>query len=374
MKSNDFSRPSGARSFPKAETTLRFLLAFCLLGLVMAQAAPINYQLVGVVFNDGGTATGYFTFDPTTGVYSNVNITTTTGSSRTGATYQFVCGQDVPSCTGVSPNSTQALDLTSSASNQSGLPGLAMFFTGVGAVPPAGLGSAQSFDVSNSSLSVGAMQEATCGDAACSYPAPPARVTVAGWVVSMNQDVPFQVSYAANPSAGESYINIVNTGANGNSALGPGYGPQYGNICVNVYAFAPDEQEISCCSCLVTPNSVVNLGVNRDLTSMTLTGVVPSSVVIKLVSTLAGSGGSGTSCSQSAATEGTSGDGYGGLWHHASTRGSHLPSVEHTFASSTLSKGEWDSITGRCAGILGNGSSFGICASCQAGALGASKK
>jgi len=107
-------------------------------------------------------------------------------------------------------------------------------------------------------------------------------------------DSPFQVSYAANPSAGESYINIINTGANGNALLGPGYGTQYGNICVNVYAFAPDEQEISCCSCLVTPNSVVNLGVNRDLTSLTLTGVVPSSVVVKLVSTLAGTGGSGT--------------------------------------------------------------------------------
>jgi hypothetical protein len=87
-------------------------------------------------------------------------------------------------------------------------------------------------------------------------------------------DSPFQVRYAANPAAGESYINIVNTGANGAALLGPGFGGAAGNLCVNVYAFSPDEQLISCCSCLITPNGVVNLGVNRDLTIKTLTGVV----------------------------------------------------------------------------------------------------
>ena len=50
---------------------------------------------------------------------------------------------------------------------------------------------------------------------------------------------------------------------------------------MNVYTFGPDEQEISCCSCLLTPNSVADLGVNRDLTNTTLTGVAPGSVVGK---------------------------------------------------------------------------------------------
>src|SRR5580704_14588703 len=95
-------------------------------------------------------------------------------------------------------------------------------------------------------------------------------------------DSPFQVRYAANLTVGESYINIVNTGANGAALLGPGFGTASGNICVNVYAFAPDEQEISCCSCLLTPNSVANLGVTRDLTSNTATSTIPTSVVIKL--------------------------------------------------------------------------------------------
>src|ERR1039457_3754750 len=67
-------------------------------------------------------------------------------------------------------------------------------------------------------------------------------------------DTPFQVSYAANLQAGESYINIVSDAANGAPLLGPGLGGAVGNICVNVYAFDPNEEMISCCSCLVTPD------------------------------------------------------------------------------------------------------------------------
>src|ERR1700689_3846702 len=117
-------------------------------------------------------------------------------------------------------------------------------------------------------------------------------------------DSPFQVRYAANLLIGESYINITNTGANGASLNGPGLGAA-GNICVNVYAFDPGEELISCCSCLVTPDQTISLGVKANLTFNTLTGVIPTSVTVKLLATLAGTGGSGTSCTNSAATAGT---------------------------------------------------------------------
>lgn len=189
-------------------------------------------------------------------------------------------------------------------------------------------------------------------------------------------DSPFQVRYAANPAAGESYINIVNTGANGAPLLGPGFGGAAGNICVNVYAFSPDEQLISCCSCLITPNGVVNLGVNRSLTIKTLTGVVPSSVVVKLLSTLAGPGGTGSSCSNSAATV-TTATIVGGMAAWGTTlhaKGAGFDTTETAFTPATLSAGELASIGGRCASILGNGSGFGVCLDCRAGALGGSKK
>lgn len=187
-------------------------------------------------------------------------------------------------------------------------------------------------------------------------------------------DSPFQVRYAANPAAGESYINIVNTGANGAPLLGPGFGGAAGNICVNVYAFSPDEQLISCCSCFITPNGVVNLGVNRDLTIKTLTGVVPTSVVVKLVSTLAGAGGTGgdTACNNSAATVTTATIVPGmlawGTTLHA--QGAGFATTETPFSPASLSAGELASIGGRCASILGNGSGYGKCLSCRSGALG----
>ena len=192
-------------------------------------------------------------------------------------------------------------------------------------------------------------------------------------------DGPFQVRYAANTTFGESYINITNDGANGAPLLGPGFGDQRGNICVNVYAFSPDEQMISCCSCLVTPNGLVNLGVNRDLTSKTLTGIIPTSVVIKLVASLSGGtpAGSGTSCTNSAASVTTALLVPGMLaWvttNHLAPAGDYEV-TETPFSSATLSAGELASLGGRCAAILGNGSGFGICRSCQAGALGAARR
>jgi hypothetical protein len=193
----------------------------------------------------------------------------------------------------------------------------------------------------------------------------------------ISADSRFQVRYAANLNIGESYINIVNTGANGAPLLGPGFGGAAGNICVNVYAFSSDEQLISCCSCLVTPNAVVNLGVNRDLTVKTLTGVVPNSVTVKLLATVAGAGGTGTSCTNSAANPIPAAlapglAAWGTTLHATPTAGTYL-TTETPFTPATLSQGEFLSIGGRCASILGNGSGFGICSSCRTGALGGSK-
>ena len=195
--------------------------------------------------------------------------------------------------------------------------------------------------------------------------------------IAQSADSPFQVRYAANLNIGESYIDITNTGANGAPLLGPGFGGAAGNICVNVYAFDPGEELISCCSCLVTPDQTVNLGVNRDLTVKTLTGVVPTSVTVKLLATLAGTAGSGTSCTNSAATATAAGivsgmAAWGTTLHATPTAGAYA-TTETPFTPSTLSAGELASITGRCASILGNGSGFGICSSCRAGALGAGR-
>ena len=195
---------------------------------------------------------------------------------------------------------------------------------------------------------------------------------------SQGQDHFFQVRYAANLTAGDSVINITNTGANGAAINGPGFGGAAGNICVNVYAFSPDEQLISCCSCLITPNGLVSLSVNQDLVSNTLTGVRPNSIVVKLVNTGATGAFTGTSCTNSAALAGTAPfplaggfSSFGTTVHAAAATG--FATTETPFSRATLSPAELASITNRCTNIIGNGSTFGICRSCRTGGLNASK-
>ena len=189
----------------------------------------------------------------------------------------------------------------------------------------------------------------------------------------------FQVRYAANLTSGDSVINLTNTGANGASLNGPGFGGAAGNICVNVYAFSPDEQLVSCCSCLITPNGLASLSVNSDLISNTLTGVRPNSVVVKLVNTGAGAAFTGTNCTNSAALAGGAAFplaagmlAFGTTIHGAPVAGT-FGVTETPFLQATLSPAELASITNRCTNIIGNGSTFGICRSCRVGGLDATR-
>jgi len=188
-------------------------------------------------------------------------------------------------------------------------------------------------------------------------------------------------------------INVTNTGANGASLFGPGFGGAAGNICVNVYTFSPDEQLISCCSCLITPNGLVSLSVQNDLISNTLTGVRPNSVVVKLLATATGIANgapsfSGSTCTNSAAGAGTTfpiavagGMAAWGTTLHSATAPTGTGTTttgpysvtETAFTPSTLSAGELASVTNRCTNIIGNGSTFGICRSCRFGGLGAAR-
>src|SRR6202030_329676 len=104
-------------------------------------------------------------------------------------------------------------------------------------------------------------------------------------------DGPFQVGYAANLNIGDSVVNISNDG-NISGPFGAQIGgvsiPTWGSICANVYVFDPQEEEIGCCSCLVTPNGLNSLSVKSDLISNNLTPAVPTSIVIKLLASRPG--------------------------------------------------------------------------------------
>jgi len=195
-------------------------------------------------------------------------------------------------------------------------------------------------------------------------------------------DTPFQVRYASNLNVGDSVVNITNSGARGAGLAAGTSAATTGAICVNVYAFSPDEQMISCCSCPVTPNGLVSLSARQDLISNTLTPAVPTSIVIKLLATVPIGG---TSCASSAAVEGVLTSGmlaWGTTVHAGAAAGSAAVVTETAFSPATLSGGTEAAFVGigelarlrsLCNFINANGSGFGICRSCRLGGLGAGR-
>jgi hypothetical protein len=197
-------------------------------------------------------------------------------------------------------------------------------------------------------------------------------------------DTPYQVRYAANLDKKDSVMNLSNTGANGAPLTGPGSGGPggVGNICANVYVFAPDAQLIECCSCQIQPNSLESFSVKNDLISNVLQGSTPpTSVEVALLGTLP----IGGSCSNSASNVAAGATIVQGLvawmatnhatvtvtpgqyWWQPSTTTTTTTFDETAFTPSTLSAGELASLANRCQNIVGNGSGFGICRSCRLG-------
>lgn len=205
-------------------------------------------------------------------------------------------------------------------------------------------------------------------------------------------DSPFQANYISGLNVGQSYVNLINTGANGASQFGPGFGP-VGNLCINVYAFTTDEQMATCCSCLVTPNGLKRLRAYEDLIQNSLTAqeltlalsANAGGLVVKTVATLAGGNGNSTNCTNSAAQLTATGTNIVGGYiafathiHSAPATAVGNPGVaasitETAFVPSTLSPQEIASLNTRCTAIIGNGTGAGICGTCQVGALGSVK-
>ena len=170
-------------------------------------------------------------------------------------------------------------------------------------------------------------------------------------------DAPFQTAYAANLNIGDSVLYITNTGARG-AGLGSGTSAAVtGSICVNVYAFSPDEPMITCCVCPVTPNGLISISVNRDLLSNALTPVVPTSIVIKLLATPPVNG----TCSYATVNTPLSGGlaAYRTTLHTTPDGGYATTAVP--FLPATLSQGELQRLEFLCTFMRANGSGFGVC-------------
>lgn len=142
---------------------LALLILLCMPSI--ASADGVTWDLSGVTFADGGTASGSFVFNAVTNTVSSVDIITTAGTAFGGATYT---GVDP----GFGPFPNQIVFVTnSSLTDFTGTPALDLVFvaglTNLGGVVSLILGS-----------------EDTCGDAGCTIAGIEIRNTTAGEVAS----------------------------------------------------------------------------------------------------------------------------------------------------------------------------------------------
>jgi hypothetical protein len=359
---------------------------------VMANAAPVTWTFQNVTFGNNSTATltGSFTFDADTNTYSNINITIVAGAMGAGVqagTYQFLD----PSA--ISDSST--LVATVNSNFLDGEPVLFFHFT----TPLTDVGGTVSLDTATS-------ETATCSGALCPSLKAGPTVSITGGLVSAPvsisvNDGPYQIGFAANLNIGDSVVNLSNDGING--GVFGAIPPTRGNICANVYVFDPQEEEIGCCACLVTPNGLNSLSVKSDLISNNLTPAVPTSVVIKLVGSTPGIDTTGAYTVCNPAKLGFAVGEAGEIYPLATTRGmlawgttlaqnstpGTFNAVPVPFLNGSLSvptdmiEGllnvadpgtELAGLTSLCNFIQANGTGFGICKSCRLGALGGAKQ
>jgi len=121
-------------------------------------AMPVEWNVDALVFDDGGTGSGTFTYDADTNTYSDIDIVTTAGSGFSGASYI-----DVNIVAGVSADSFVAMIYP-----LAGLPVLQLSF----AAPLTGAGGIVAID---------GYAESICGDG-CEYPAGDYRYISSGQV------------------------------------------------------------------------------------------------------------------------------------------------------------------------------------------------
>jgi len=245
--------------------------------------------------------------------------------------------------------------------DNAGVPGTflsTLFFSGISATPglktPAAIGSASL----NAGLTYWLVADAPLCDNAntrsfgwgLTPAAPPVPGTmIFGTGTATVTRLPAFTVTATN--TGESEITFSNTGAN-----------NAGDLCVNAYVFAPDEQLVSCCSCKVTRNALGKAFVSRDLTANTLTPAKENSVVIKLLSTAA------TAATCDPANPGVAAPGlaaWATTFHQQNATTGQLFASETPFTNASLSIAERNVMTGLCGFIKSNGSGYGICNICR---------
>jgi hypothetical protein len=158
-----------------------------------------------------------------------------------------------------------------------------------------------------------------------------------------------KVDYFSNANtsgAPDGTVRIINPGTSG------------GNLCADIYVFDANEELSECCSCKITPDGLLTLSVNTDLTGDPLTGLTLPTGVIKVVSsaTKAGLCPLPTVSVPTPALR---------VWT-THIQGTAFAVTETASPDATFSAKEQNALQGQCNAIARVGSGKGVCANSSA--------
>ncbi|HLK09761.1 MAG TPA: hypothetical protein VKW76_00090 [Candidatus Binatia bacterium] len=164
----------------------------------------------------------------------------------------------------------------------------------------------------------------------------------------------FEINYFANAntdSGADATVRITNPGANG--APSPA-----GDLCALIYVFTADQQMAECCGCPVSPNGLRTLSVTRDLTDNPLTGVLPTTGALKIVSSTPTATGS---CDPTSPTPTPELIAWATHVQKPWVSGGTVAITETAFEDASLGSAELADLTSKCGAIFDNGSGHGVC-------------
>ncbi len=159
----------------------------------------------------------------------------------------------------------------------------------------------------------------------------------------------FEVNYYSNAHTTEpdGTVRITNVGTQIGST-----GDASGDMCALIYVLTADQQLSECCACAITPDGLLTLSVNNNLTSNPLTREIPTTGDIKIVSS--------KTCDPTAPNPAPAIRAWA---THIQNDGSV---TETPFTNPSLCTGEIQQLASKCKAILTNGSGYGQC-SCPTG-------
>ena len=178
-----------------------------------------------------------------------------------------------------------------------------------------------------------------------------ALILALGSTPAVAQDNIFALGYFSNnhnTSAPDGVLRLVNDGTVSDASPA-------GDLCASIYVFDSKEELNECCSCRITPNGILSLSVNTNLTSNTLTRRTPARGVIKVVSSTL----SGGSCDAKVVAPQTGIRGW--ITHVQRGVGTAYVLTEEELLDSTYSTSESADLAEDCTVLTELGSGAGLC-------------